>query len=100
MSDTLLRAYALLVDAMRQPRKKSDLENAVRGAVLAVRAAILETGTDPDAAWVIRGPLITTSFPDVLQITTERDSADDSQFFIAHDDGVVGLSNGERVATY
>ena len=100
MSPTHLQyAYALLVDAMRTPRKKAALEEAVGMAVRAVRAVIQETGADPDAAFIERGPLVGSRLPDLLHVTAERDT-DGEYFFIAHDDGVVGLDNGQRVGTY
>lgn len=95
----LLHAYAVLVDALRIPCKKSALKAAVQFAAREVRAAIVESGGDPDAPWIESGP-VSASFPALLHISTERDTSNDEWFFLAHEDGVVGLGDGEPVAVY
>lgn len=98
MSDHLQRAYAFLVDALRTPRKKDVLAEAVQRAVREVREALAATGVDPDAQW-IRRATFPDVFPEVLHVTLEPDS-DGSVFAMAHEDGIIGLDNGAHVGTY
>lgn len=98
MNDSLQRAYAFLVDALRQPRKKAALEEAVKRAVREVRDAIVATGADPDAQW-IRRATFPEVMPEVLYVTLESDS-DGTVFAMAHEDGIIRLDNGQRVGVY
>jgi len=98
MSDSLQRAYAFLVDALRSPRKKAALETAVEQAVREVRQAIIDNGGDPDSPWIRRATL-PEPFPEILHVTPERDT-DDGYFFMAQEKGIGGLANGEHVGIY
>lgn len=98
MSDSLQRAYAFLVDALRTPRKKDALAEAVERAVREVRDAIVATGADPDAQW-IRRATFPEVMPEVLHVTLEPDS-DGTVFAMAHEDGIIRLDNGQRVGVY